>query len=991
MFSYPIFHLIFYAFLNLGASDEMVKLPAEEAPLVYCTPSGATPWNDYITGVTLGSIQNTSQNPSKSTPLADYTSLSATLTQGASYAFTINTQVANWSMPQTTHIKIWIDFNGDDDFDDTGEEVYSDSQNLTAGDNPYNYSGNISVPSNATLGTTRMRVGIRQGQAPAPCGDAGGFFGEMEDYGIVISSINGLPEITYTSQGESSAGAADGVIDVSVTGGTIPYTYAWSNGATSQDIFGLAAGSYTVTVTDFSGSQDIETIIISTTGGGSGSYCSAEGREPWNEWIDYVSFGTIAYQQIVNDPSGTDEAKSLYSDFTATQQTDIEAEGTYTLTIRGKVNWMVVDEYFKAWIDYNGDGDFEDVGEEILSDFSSVSTAGAAQNAEVTATINIPANVSIGLTRMRIAMKRGAYANSCGSYVAGEFGEVEDYSINLVPNPISPVVWEDIPANVSIQSLFQPNYIKAYNDQSEYLKGCGTLAPNTDGTLFFELHQDPFFTKDWVYVGLVEKGKTISNSGTQDADFLIAVRGFDRQIILSELGTQVYTQTLTWQLGKQFKIERTGGILKYYYGDDLLYQYTGNASSLELQPILYLNEGGFDKQVRLSIDQSANFSCPALYVRPILSMATTKSGGQIRLNIEGGQLPYTINWSDTNLSGDFIQNLKAGTYSVTVTDANNTSISKSFEIYKVRAVEWSSIPGGVVVDEDNYFNNLPGSTVLTGCQGINLITGAKGIIEFDLRKTIDDQNNLNEFNILVGVPGRSVLNANEDAQIGLKINNFGVTFIEGLTQHTTPTYPNDARRSFSGYQYALEFLNNDVIAYKNGKEIYRYPLPSNFLVPVQLELHLLNTSSDNGIKVPIKTSFSCVPPAPSVAIYHPVKRQLDGGYIEVRDDKLRVQLNEFYYIEPGYYDEDTQYQILDGANNVKQADMFFSSDNGKGRFYDNEVASYTKGVNWYTLDISPSKIQGGNLIDGAYYTLVVSGGNKGETAYLRFRYYTPAQ
>ncbi len=56
--------------------------------------------------------------------------------------------------------------------------------------------------------------------------------------------------------------AADGAIDIEVSGG-ISYTYIWSNGATTQDISGLTAGCYTVTVSNSIGvCQDIDTICI---------------------------------------------------------------------------------------------------------------------------------------------------------------------------------------------------------------------------------------------------------------------------------------------------------------------------------------------------------------------------------------------------------------------------------------------------------------------------------------------------------------------------------------------------------------------------------------------------------------------------------------------------------------------------------------------------------------------------------------------------------
>lgn len=56
-----------------------------------------------------------------------------------------------------------------------------------------------------------------------------------------------------TSTPESGTGANDGTASVTATGGTPPYTYLWSNGATTANINGLGGGTYTVTVTDANG------------------------------------------------------------------------------------------------------------------------------------------------------------------------------------------------------------------------------------------------------------------------------------------------------------------------------------------------------------------------------------------------------------------------------------------------------------------------------------------------------------------------------------------------------------------------------------------------------------------------------------------------------------------------------------------------------------------------------------------------------------------
>ena len=83
------------------------------------------------------------------------------------------------------------------------------------------------------------------------------------DYVVVVTDVNACeitlnatlddtPDIAIALDADdvSCNGAADGAIASAVTGGTPPYTYAWSNGATGSDVANLGPGSYTLTVTD---------------------------------------------------------------------------------------------------------------------------------------------------------------------------------------------------------------------------------------------------------------------------------------------------------------------------------------------------------------------------------------------------------------------------------------------------------------------------------------------------------------------------------------------------------------------------------------------------------------------------------------------------------------------------------------------------------------------------------------------------------------------
>jgi hypothetical protein len=60
----------------------------------------------------------------------------------------------------------------------------------------------------------------------------------------------------------SCFGGADGSVDLTVTAGVAPYTFGWSNATTSEDVSGLMADTYTVTVTDGNGCPYIDSVTV---------------------------------------------------------------------------------------------------------------------------------------------------------------------------------------------------------------------------------------------------------------------------------------------------------------------------------------------------------------------------------------------------------------------------------------------------------------------------------------------------------------------------------------------------------------------------------------------------------------------------------------------------------------------------------------------------------------------------------------------------------
>ncbi|MBL6444977.1 M4 family metallopeptidase [Fulvivirga sp. 29W222] len=145
-------------------------------PVTYCASQGNNVTDEWIDLVSLGSINNaTGANGG----YGDFTSLSTDLARGNSY--TINFSAGFASTSYTEYWSVWVDFNQDGDFNDSGEQVATGSSSSSA-----TLSGTVAVPASAALGSTRMRVSMKYNSAPSSCGSF--TYGEVEDYTVNITN-----------------------------------------------------------------------------------------------------------------------------------------------------------------------------------------------------------------------------------------------------------------------------------------------------------------------------------------------------------------------------------------------------------------------------------------------------------------------------------------------------------------------------------------------------------------------------------------------------------------------------------------------------------------------------------------------------------------------------------------------------------------------------------------------------------------------------------
>ncbi len=511
-------------------------------------------------------------------------------------------------------------------------------------------------------------------------------------------------------------GNSTGAIDLSVAGGTGPYTYAWSNAETTQDISGLTAGTYSVTITDANGCTSTATTTITepaaltksftqtdvlcfgnSTGaidfsvsGGTGPYTYVWSNAETTQDISGLSAGT--YSVTITDANGctstasttiTEPASALTNSLT---QTDVLCFGNSTGAIYLSVSGGT-GPYTYAWSNAETTQDITGLP---AGTYSVTFTDANGCTSTASTTISQPAS---GITISYVTTDLACFGDSSGSIDLSLTGGVSPFSYswntgdtiqdlsNLVAGAYSVTVSDSTgcqntasitvsePSLLSSSTLVTDVSCNGGNDGAIDLTVSGGTSPYTYVWNTGATTQDLSGLVPGTYSVTITdaNGCTSTNSATIDEPSSLSVS---------------YTTTDVLCFGNStgaIDLTASGGLGVYRYDwDDIngsnnpsdrsnlpagTYTVTvRNLSGCTTAPIpITINEPA--AALTVSLDSKTDILCNG------------GNNGAIEITAAGGTAPYTYNWTDLSGSNNIEDrsNITAGNYSVVVTDANGCS------------------------------------------------------------------------------------------------------------------------------------------------------------------------------------------------------------------------------------------------------------------------------------------------------------------------------
>ncbi|SHF68355.1 Por secretion system C-terminal sorting domain-containing protein [Tenacibaculum mesophilum] len=171
---------------NISAASNTVNVTTLDNVVTYCASKGNRVTYEWIDYVSFGGMTNiTAANGG----YGDFTSKTATVTQGTTNQIIVSAGFSGSSY--TEYFTVWIDYNRNGTFE------ASEQTSLGSSSTAANRSANISIPADALLGQTRMRVSMKYNGASTACETFAD--GEVEDYTVNIVNSSSSVAVSSTS------------------------------------------------------------------------------------------------------------------------------------------------------------------------------------------------------------------------------------------------------------------------------------------------------------------------------------------------------------------------------------------------------------------------------------------------------------------------------------------------------------------------------------------------------------------------------------------------------------------------------------------------------------------------------------------------------------------------------------------------------------------------------------------------------------------------
>ncbi len=397
----------------------------------YCTSNlySSGCWNLYIESFsTSGGVSNIDNQHTGCGYATGYYTYYPTQTHIGSQGSTVDFKLVKPPFGQM-YYSIWVDWNEDFDFSDSGEEVHVGFITLTD-----SVSASFTIPAGTTPGSKRLRVRTGMNALTGPCNSA--FIGEAEDYNLIVVSAANCASSPVAGTAVSSQATAcpnlSFVLSLSGLSLGVGSTLQWQSrpagGAPWSDIPGATNGVVSIysqtQASDYrayvvcGNASDTSTIVSIGQGSFLSCYCSpANGTQLTNGGSNLITLLTMpASTLFYSTPTVSASGYTLVPPTTATTTATLNPGEVYT--INAGVNGIGVDE-MAMWIDYDMNGIF-DANER--TDFTVTGN-------NAVATFVVPASATPGITGMRITALQDDVEDPCTTSTFQ--GEVLDFGVTI--------------------------------------------------------------------------------------------------------------------------------------------------------------------------------------------------------------------------------------------------------------------------------------------------------------------------------------------------------------------------------------------------------------------------------------------------------------------------------------------------------------------------------------------------------------------------------